>query len=107
LLINKNYEPFWTKYLSEFNRNKYTSSGKQGWDHPADSLKRRTAREPINRLKNLECIRLFRLDFVNKVTSIVHDKVSLKITGISRRLMKRGIRKHIRLMLTDFIFNTK
>jgi len=102
--INKAFEPFWEEYLKKFDPIKFTSSGKLGWDSHDDTPRRMVAREPINRMKNIECIHLSRLPFTTGVTDLIHEKVSEKISEVSRQLIRSGIRKHIRLMLQDFIY---
>jgi len=102
--INKAFEPFWEEYLKKFDPTKFTSAGRVGWDSREETPRRMVAREPINRMKNIECIHLSRLPFINGITDLIHEKVSEKISGVSRQLIRSGIRKHIRLMLQDFIY---
>jgi len=102
--INREFVPFWRQYLTTFDRTKFTQAGKDGWDMKEDSRHRQLAREPINQLKNLEYIRLCRISYTNIVTDTVFEKVSSKIVGVSRKLVRRGVRKHIRLMISDYIF---
>jgi len=102
--INKSFEPFWEEYMKKFDPTKFTLAGKVGWDSKDDTPRRMVAREPINKMKNIESIHLFRIPFTTGVTDMIHEKVSEKISGISRQLIRSGIRKHIRLMLQDFIY---
>jgi len=102
--INKAFEPFWDEYMKRFDPTKFTGAGRVGWDGHEETPRRMIAREPINRMKNIECIHLSRLSFTTSVTDVIHEKVSDKISGVSRQLIRSGIRKHIRLMLQDFIY---
>jgi len=95
---------FFENYLNTFKSSTFHAAGKQGWDAPEDSPQRKFAREPINHLKNQESLRLYKLDFTNKVVSDINQKVAIKVSGVSRQLFRRAIRKHIRLMLTDFLY---
>jgi len=103
-LVNRHYEPFFENYLNTLNTSTFHAAGKQGWDVPEDSPQRKFAREPINQLKNQESIRLYKLDFTNQVAEIISKKVAIKVSGVSRQIVRRAIRKHIRLMLTDFLY---
>jgi len=102
--INKAFEPFWEEYLRKFDPTKFIAAGKVGWDSKDDTPKRMVAREPINRMKNIESIHLSRLPFTTGITDLIHEKVSEKISGVARQLIRGGVRKHIRLMLQDFIY---
>jgi hypothetical protein len=102
--INREFVPFWSQYLTTFDISKFTQAGKPGWNIKDDCRVRQVAREPINQLKNMEYIRLCRITYTNRVTDTVYEKVASKISEVSRKLIRRGVRKHIRLMLTDYIF---
>jgi len=107
LSINRLFEPFWGEYTTRFDPTKFTVAGKVSWDDSVDSKKRQLAREPINRMKNIECIHLYRLPFTTKVTDEVSERVNQKISGVSRQLIRSGVRKHIRLMVTDLIYRNR
>jgi len=94
----------WPKYDFEFDREAFTSFGKVGWDAPEDTDERLSARELINRQKNIELDSLMNSEFVQRATEQIHDTISSIVSGVKRSDVRRGIKNHIRVHLYYLIY---
>eukprot|EP01130_Rhizamoeba_saxonica_P016681 TRINITY_DN775_c0_g1_i2.p1 TRINITY_DN775_c0_g1~~TRINITY_DN775_c0_g1_i2.p1 ORF type:complete len:125 (-),score=31.23 TRINITY_DN775_c0_g1_i2:190-564(-) len=103
-LVERDFQPYWDRILPRFNRGSYTMAGDEGWDSPEDTMERETAREGINRLKNLETSRILKEDFTHQITDNIKENVDQKVSGVKRKTIRHAVRKHVRLAITSFIY---
>jgi len=92
----------WIDYKQKsFNRCNFIEAGKEGWNDYEDSIEREIAREPINRLINIEIRGLYEQDYTHIITSSVYDTIS----KVSRGLIRRRVRNHIKSELHNLIYD--
>jgi len=95
---------FWAKYDPTFTRSSYTELGKSGWDNPASTPQRESAREPINRKKNEELRRLGNEPIVQQTVDWVFDKVQTKNPGVKRKAVKNAVLNHMKNHVLSLIY---
>eukprot|EP01104_Vermistella_antarctica_P004324 TRINITY_DN14799_c0_g1_i1.p1 TRINITY_DN14799_c0_g1~~TRINITY_DN14799_c0_g1_i1.p1 ORF type:complete len:282 (+),score=35.92 TRINITY_DN14799_c0_g1_i1:87-848(+) len=101
------YDPekgLWKSYDSAFKPADYTQHGKTGWDSSKSDNARNTAREEINRLKNIEIRTVCARAEVDQTVNDVWQQVDTQIDGVKRRDIRGAVKSHIRLHIHKLVY---